>query len=69
MDLRYRVGRQGAKDEKKEWVHTLNATALATSRALRAILENYQQKDGSVIVPKALRKYAGFDVIAKVKKN
>jgi seryl-tRNA synthetase len=43
--------------EKKQWVHTLNSTAIATSRAIRAIVENYQQKDGSIIVPEVLRKY------------
>jgi len=48
---------------KKEYSHMLNGTAIAISRALIAILENYQQKDGSVIVPEALRKYTGFDRI------
>ncbi|MDD5031816.1 MAG: serine--tRNA ligase [Patescibacteria group bacterium] len=43
--------------DKNEYVHTLNASGLATSRLLPAILENYQQADGSVIIPKALRKY------------
>ena len=43
--------------DKKEYVHTLNSTAIATSRALRAIIENCQQKDGTVIVPKVLVKY------------
>ena len=41
----------------KGFVHTLNSTALATGRTIVAILENYQQKDGSVVVPKVLRKY------------
>src|SRR3989338_11530830 len=45
--------------------HTLNNTAIATSRALVAILENYQQKDGSVKIPKALWKYTGFKEIRK----
>ena len=40
-------------------VHTVNNTALATSRTMLAILEQYQQKDGSVLVPKALRSYMG----------
>ncbi|RLI65435.1 MAG: serine--tRNA ligase [Candidatus Asgardarchaeum californiense] len=39
------------------FVHTLNSTAIATSRAIIAIFENYQQPDGSVVVPKVLRKY------------
>ncbi len=56
------------KDEKK-YVYILNNTMVATSRALVAILENYQQKDGSVVVPKVLRKYMnGIKVIGKKKK-
>ena len=43
--------------------HTLNNTAIATSRALVAILENHQQKDGSIKIPKALWKYTGFKEI------
>jgi len=43
--------------ESKRWVHTLNSTAIATSRVLRAILENYQEEDGSVILPAAIRPY------------
>ena len=41
----------------KGYVHTLNSTALATSRTMMAILEHYQQKDGSVIIPEVLRPY------------
>lgn len=48
--------------------HTLNNTAIATSRALVAILENHQQKDGSIKVPKVLWKYTGFKEI-KVKRD
>jgi len=48
---------------KPEFVHTLNGSGLAVGRTLVAILENYQQADGSVIVPKALVPYAGFEVI------
>ncbi|MER3460028.1 MAG: serine--tRNA ligase [candidate division GAL15 bacterium] len=48
---------------RTEFVHTLNGTALATSRILIAILENYQQSDGSVRVPDALVPYTGFDRI------
>lgn len=53
------------KDEngKNTYVHMLNGTAIAMSRALVAILENYQQKDGSVKIPEALVPYCGFDVI------
>jgi seryl-tRNA synthetase len=43
--------------ESKQHVHTLNSTAVATSRVIRAILENYQQEDGSVVIPEALRPY------------
>lgn len=43
--------------ESKQHVHTLNSTAVATSRVIRAILENYQQEDGSVLVPDVLRPY------------
>jgi seryl-tRNA synthetase len=43
--------------ESKKHVHTLNSTAIATSRVLRAILENYQQEDGSVVVPDVIRPY------------
>jgi seryl-tRNA synthetase len=49
---------------KPELVHTLNGSALAIGRTLLAILENYQQPDGSVTVPQALRAYAGFDRIS-----
>ncbi|MCE5293650.1 MAG: serine--tRNA ligase [Chlamydiales bacterium] len=52
--IRYRK-----KNEKPEFVHTLNGSGLATSRLLVAILENNQQADGSVIIPKALRPYMG----------
>lgn len=48
---------------KPEFVHTLNGSALAIGRTLVAILENYQQRDGTVTVPDALRPYAGFDRI------
>src|SRR2546426_1105828 len=49
---------------EKFFPHTLNSTAMATSRGLVAVLENYQQADGSVIVPKVLRPLmGGQDVI------
>ena len=44
---------------KAEFVHTLNGSGLAVGRTLIAILENYQQADGSVVVPEALRPYMG----------
>lgn len=48
---------------KPEFVHTLNGSGLAVGRTVAAILENFQQEDGSVIVPEALRKYMGTDII------
>ena len=49
---------------KPELVHTLNGSGLAIGRTLVAILENYQQKDGSVSIPEALISYCGFEAIA-----
>ncbi len=49
--------------EKPKFVHTLNSTAIATSRAIVAILENFQEEDGTVKIPKALWKYTGFKEI------
>ena len=50
---------------KPEFVHTLNGSGLAVGRTVAAILENYQQADGSVVIPEALRKYMGVDKIEK----
>ena len=50
-----RFKRRGAK--RSEYVHTLNGSGLAVGRTVVAVLENYQQKDGSVIIPEALRPY------------
>ena len=50
-------------DGNRVILHTLNNTAIATSRALVAIIENYQQKDGSIKVPDVLKEYIGKDVI------
>jgi len=56
------------KNGEKEILHTLNNTALATSRAMVTILENYQQKDGSIKIPVVLQKYMfGIKKIAKSK--
>jgi seryl-tRNA synthetase len=52
-----------AKDGTKKFAYLLNNTALASPRTFIAILENYQQKDGSVKVPKVLHKYTGFEEI------
>jgi seryl-tRNA synthetase len=61
--IRYRPDEK----EKPEFVHTLNGSGLAVGRTFAAILENYQQEDGSVVVPEVLRPYMGVDVIRKVK--
>lgn len=50
---------KGANDKATEFVHTLNGSGLAVGRTLIAILENYQQADGSVIIPPVLRPYMG----------
>lgn len=51
------------KNGKSIFAHALNATGIAISRTLIAIIENNQTKDGNIIVPKELRKYTGFDKI------
>ncbi|MBQ3453969.1 MAG: serine--tRNA ligase [Thermoguttaceae bacterium] len=56
------------KDEKgTHFLHTLNGTAIAVSRALVAIMENYQRADGSIVVPEVLRPCVGCDVIERKK--
>ena len=54
-----RAGIRFKRDKKPEFVHTLNGSGLAVGRTLVAILENYQEEDGSVTVPEALRPYMG----------
>jgi len=63
LNIRYRK-----KNGQVEYLHTLNGTAVAVSRALIAILENFQQKDGSIAVPEVLQPYVGKKVIS-VKNN
>ena len=58
LNIRYKD-----KTGKVSFVHTLNGTAFAIGRILIMIMENYQQKDGSIKVPKVLKKYCGFKVI------
>ncbi len=60
-----RLGIRCRSKEKKgtQFVHTLNGTAVSCARAIIAILENYQQADGSVVVPEVLRPWVGKDVI------
>ncbi len=59
LNIRYKT------KEGLEFVHTLNGTAFAIGRMLIAILENYQQKDGSIKAPKVLEKYLGFKTIKR----
>ena len=64
LDYQARRGNTRFKDNNStatEFVHTLNASGLATSRLLPAILEQFQQADGSVIIPEVLRKYLPFN--------
>jgi len=67
VDYQARRGnvRYKADNGKNEFVHTLNASGLATSRLLPAILEQFQQADGTVLVPKALQKFCGFEKIER----
>jgi seryl-tRNA synthetase len=58
------VGKKGT-----QFVHTLNGTAVACTRAIIAILENYQQADGSVIIPEVLRPWMGKDRIGPMRKK
>ena len=55
MKARYRT----AGEKGTRYVHTLNGSALAVGRTLVAVLENYQQADGSVVIPSALRPHMG----------
>jgi len=59
-NIRYRP----ASDAKPQFVHTLNGSGLALPRILIAILENYQQTDGSIVIPEALQSYVGSKVIS-----
>ncbi len=60
LNIKYRL-----KDGSKRYVYTLNDTAVPSPRALIAIMENYQQKDGSILVPEVLQKYTGFKKIPR----
>jgi seryl-tRNA synthetase len=63
--IKFRSGGTG----KAEFVHTLNGSGLAVGRTIVAILENYQEKDGSVVIPRALRSYMdGREVIERSEK-
>jgi seryl-tRNA synthetase len=58
LNIKYKT-----KEGKKEYVNMLNGTAIAIGRAIIAIMENYQQADGSIVIPKVLRKWIGKDII------
>ena len=60
LNIRYR-----AKDNKIKFAHSLNNTGVAVPRVLIPIIENYQQKDGSISIPKVLQKYTGFKKIQR----
>lgn len=71
MDYQARRGNikyRNKKTNSNEFLHTLNASGLATSRVIPAILEQFQQKDGSVKIPKVLQKYTRFKTLKPVKK-
>jgi seryl-tRNA synthetase len=60
IKVKYKEGK------KRDFLHTLNGSGVAVGRTFAAILENYQQEDGSIIIPGVLRKYTGFDIIKAV---
>lgn len=60
LNIKYKT-----KDDEKKFVYTLNNTMIASPRILIALLENHQQKHGTVLIPKALQKYVGFKKIDK----
>ena len=60
-NIRYKMGQK----DKAQYVHTLNGSGLAIGRTTAAVLENFQQADGTVVIPEALRKYMGMDVLGK----
>jgi seryl-tRNA synthetase len=57
------------EDGKNKFVHMLNGTAIACSRGLIAVIENFQQEDGSIKMPAALAPYCGFSEIRKIEKK
>lgn len=65
MKARYRK----AEGQPTEYVHTLNGSSLAVGRTLIAILENYQQEDGSIVIPKVLQSYMGYKELITASRN
>lgn len=63
LNIKYR------NEKGADFVHTLNGTSIAIGRTIIAILENFQQKDGKILIPKALRKYLKFKFIPKNKRK
>jgi seryl-tRNA synthetase len=66
MDYQARRGQIRFKESGKkgtQFVHTLNGSGLAAGRTMAAILENYQQEDGTVRIPEALQPYIGREVL------
>ncbi len=63
-NIRYRATR----NSHAEYVHTLNASGLAIGRTMAAILETYQQADGSIVIPKVLRPYMGMSLLSPVER-
>ena len=59
VNIRYKDKETG----KTKFVHTINGSGLAVGRTFAAIVENFQQEDGTIIIPEVLRKYTGFDKI------
>ena len=59
VNIRYK----DSAGEKAQFVHTLNGSGVAIGRSVAAVLENFQNEDGSVTVPEALRSYMGTDII------
>jgi seryl-tRNA synthetase len=66
LDIRYRLKKGGTE---KDYPHTLNSTMVANPRAIVAIMENFQQADGSIKIPKALHKYMPSGMKEIVPKN
>jgi seryl-tRNA synthetase len=58
LNIKYNDG------ETKKYVNILNGTGISMARAIIAVLETYQQEDGTVIIPEVLRKYTGFEKIS-----
>ena len=61
LNIKYKDNTDGSLN----FVHTLNDTGVALGRAIIAIIDNYQQEDGSILIPKVLQEYTGFDIIKK----